>query len=192
MSEKKQLYFKLFSSTFLLSAFTFGGGYVIVPLMRKKFVDELGWLEEEEMLNYVAIAQSSPGAMAVNTSIIVGYRMAGVWGALLAILGTVLPPLVIISVISLFYSAFRSNVVVSAALKAMQAAVAAVIADVVLGLGGKVIRGKRIVSILIMLGAFVGAYVFKINVIFIILFSGIVGVLQMLLKNRQNSEDLGA
>ena len=110
--------FKLFISTFSLSMFTFGGGYVIVPLMRKKFVKELGWIEEQEMLDLTAIAQSSPGAMAVNASILVGYRVAGVTGAFVAIVGTVLPPLIILSVISLFYTAFRDNLYVGFLLKA--------------------------------------------------------------------------
>ena len=94
----RTLYWTLFASTFMLSAVTFGGGYVIVPLLKRKFVDELHWIDEQEMLDMVAIAQSSPGPLAVNASIIIGYRMAGVPGALLTALGTVLPPLVIISV----------------------------------------------------------------------------------------------
>ena len=91
---------KLFISTFYLSAFTFGGGFVIIPLLRKKFVDDLGWLQEEEMMDLAAIAQSSPGAIAVNISILVGYRVAGIPGALLTVVGTVTPPFIIISVIS--------------------------------------------------------------------------------------------
>ena len=98
----------------MLSAFTFGGGYVIVPLMRKKFVEEYRWIEEKEMLDLVAIGQSAPGPIAVNTSILVGYRLAGVPGAFFTILGTVLPPLIIISVISLFYTAFRESPAVAA------------------------------------------------------------------------------
>ena len=99
-------YLTLFVSTFQLSACTFGGGFVIIPLMRKKFVEELGWIEEQEMMDLTAIAQSSPGAIAVNASILVGYRVAGFRGAMLTVLGTILPPLFIISVISLlqFYS----------------------------------------------------------------------------------------
>ena len=96
-------YRKLFLSTFELSACTFGGGFVIIPLMRKKFVEELGWIEEEEMLDLTAIAQASPGAIAVNASIMLGYHIAGIPGAILAVLGTVLPPLIIISIISMFY-----------------------------------------------------------------------------------------
>ena len=76
MNVKKSIYRKLFISTFYLSAFTFGGGYVIVPLMKKKFVDDLNYIEEEEMLNLVAIAQSSPGPVAVNASILLGYKVA--------------------------------------------------------------------------------------------------------------------
>ena len=81
-------YRKLFLSTFELSACTFGGGFVIIPLMRKKFVEELGWIEEEEMLDLTAIAQASPGAIAVNASIMLGYHIAGIPGAILAVLGT--------------------------------------------------------------------------------------------------------
>ena len=104
-SLKKHL--TLFTSTLKLSACTFGGGFVIIPLMRKKFVDQLHWIDGREMLDLVAIAQSSPGAIAVNASIIIGYHVAGISGALIAAVGTVLPPLVIISIISLFYQAFR-------------------------------------------------------------------------------------
>jgi uncharacterized protein YqcC (DUF446 family) len=100
VSDKAKILRTLFLSTFKLSACTFGGGYVIVPLMRKKFVEELHWIGEPEMLDLVAIAQSSPGPIAVNASILVGYHMAGVPGALITMLGTVLPPLGIISVIS--------------------------------------------------------------------------------------------
>lgn len=189
MSEKKHMYLKLFISTFYLSAFTFGGGFVIIPLMKRKFVDELKWIEEEEMLNLVAIAQSSPGAVAVNASIIIGYRVAGVLGAFLAILGTVLPPLIILSIISLFYTAFRTNVVVSVALKGMQAGVAAVIADVVIGMGENVIKEKSIISILIMVGAFVTTYFFNINIMIIILACGMIGVLQVLINRKRKKED---
>ena len=111
MEKKKgwKIYQKLFTSTFYISAFTFGGGYVIVPLLKKKFVDDLKWIEEEEMLDLTAISQSSPGAMAVNTSMLIGYRVAGIAGALVTILGTVLPPLIILSVISIFYQAFQKQ-----------------------------------------------------------------------------------
>ena len=129
--DKKQVLRRLFFSTLYLSAFTFGGGYVIVTLLKKKFVDECHWIEEDEMLDLVAIAQSAPGAIAVNGAIVVGYKLAGMLGAAVAIVATILPPFVIISVISVFYEAFRDNFLVSQMLTGMQAGVGAVIASVV-------------------------------------------------------------
>lgn len=135
-------YRKIFLSTFELSACTFGGGFVIIPLMRKKFVEELGWIEEEEMLDLTAIAQASPGAIAVNASIMLGYHIAGITGAILAVLGTVLPPLIIISIISMFYQAFRNNVIVSMAMRGMLCGVAAVICDVVINMAKSIFQKK--------------------------------------------------
>lgn len=185
MKNKKQIYLKLFTSTFYLSAFTFGGGFVIIPLMKKKFVDNLKWLEEEEMLNLTAIAQSSPGAIAVNASILLGYQVAGITGALISILGTVLPPLIILSIISTFYTAFRDNIVVNAVLKAMQAGVAAVICDVVLTMGGSIYKSKDIISIIVMILAFIATYIFKINVMYIILICGVIGALRVVLAGSK-------
>ena len=112
MKDKKNVLRKLFLSTLYLSAFTFGGGYVIVTLMKKKFVDQYHWIEEDEMLDLVAIAQSAPGPIAVNGAIVVGYKLAGLFGVAVAILGTIIPPFVIIALVSVCYNAFRSNVIV--------------------------------------------------------------------------------
>ena len=188
--EKREsgFYLKLFWSTFSLSAFTFGGGYVIIPLMRKKFVEQYHWIEEEEMLDLTAIAQSSPGAIAVNASILIGYRLAGIPGALLTIFGTVLPPLIILSVISLFYQAFRDSQAVSAVMKGMQAGVAAVIADVVLTMGINVFREKKVLPVLIMLSVFIASYFFNINLILIVLLCGGIGILDTLVREKRRKE----
>lgn len=177
MSVKRDrlFYWKLFLSTFTLSAFTFGGGYIIVPLMQKRFVKELKWIDEDEMLDLVAIGQSAPGPIAVNTSILVGYRMAGVPGAILTILGTVLPPLISITVISYFYIAFRENRIINILLKGMQAGVAAVIADVVIDLALRVIKNKRILPLIVMILSFVAAAFLNINIVIILLISGALG-----------------
>ena len=175
MKKDRKFYLKLFLSTFYLSAFTFGGGYVIVPLMRKKFVNEYKWIEEEEMIDLIAIAQSSPGAIAINSSIIIGYKLAGVIGALCTLIGTILPPLIIISIVSLFYIAFRDNAIVNGAMKGMQAGVAAIIADVVFKLVGDIRKLKNSISVYIMLGAFIAT--FFMNIIFIIFICGFIGVI---------------
>ena len=97
---------KLFFACLYLSTFTFGGGYVIVTLLKEKFVDHYHWIEEDEMLDLVAIAQSSPGAIAVNGAIIVGYKLAGIPGMLVSVIGAIIPPMVILSCVlfQLLYS----------------------------------------------------------------------------------------
>jgi len=190
MEKNTKNYFMLFKTTFFLSAFTLGGGYVIIPLMKKNFVDKLGWLEEEEMLNIAALAQSSPGAMAVNASILVGWKLMGLTGALAAILGTVLPPFIILSVVSLFYDAFRNNAIVSAVLKGMMAGVCAVVFDVVITMGNKVIKAKKLLPIIIMTGAFIARFVLHVNIIYIILFSGTLGALVSLHDNKTGKEHI--
>ncbi len=185
MKKDKQLYWKLFSNTFFLSAFTFGGGYVIISLMKRKFVDDLKWISNEEMLDLTAIAQSSPGAVAVNASILLGFRIAGFLGSIVSIVGTILPPLVTISVISIFYTAFRENIIISAVLMGMQAGVAAVITDVVLNLAGNIVKEKNIIRILAMIGSFIAAYFLNINVMFIILICGFIGALKIPVHKRK-------
>lgn len=185
MQKTKKPYLKLFISTFQLSAFTFGGGFVIIPLLRKKFVEELHWIDDEEMMDLTAIAQSSPGAIAVNASILLGYQVAGIPGALLTVLGTVLPPLITLSVISFFYAAFRSNIFVNMAMKGMQAGVAAVIFDVVFTMGRAVLSGKRLLPLIVLASAFTAAYFFKVNIILIILVCGALGAADTLWQNRR-------
>lgn len=178
----------LFLSTLQLSACTFGGGFIIIPLMRKKFVEALHWIDEQEMLDLTAIAQSSPGAIAVNASILVGYHVAGVAGALLTVLGTVLPPLVIISVISMFYAAFRDNVIVNMAMTGMTAGVAAVICDVVCTMGKTVIQQHRVLPVAVMVLSFIAAYFFDVNIILIIVICGVVGALDTIRQSHRRKE----
>ena len=186
MKKEKKLYWKLFISTLQISAFTFGGGFVIIPLLRRKFVTELHWLEEEEMMDFTAIAQSSPGPIAVNASILIGNRIAGLKGALTAILGTVLPPLVIISLISLCYELVKDSPIVDAVLKGMRAAVAAVILDIAVDMGWKVLKSKHIFYILILLLALAATYVLKINAEFIILGAALVsGIFAEIARRRK-------
>ena len=175
MKERNQKYGKLFLSAFQLSACTFGGGFVIIPLMRKKFVEQLHWIDEQEMMDLTAIAQSSSGAIAVNASILVGYHVAGVAGALITVLGTILPPLVIISVISLFYKAFRENAIVNMAMAGMLCGVAAVICDVVINMAKTIFLKKRLLPVIVMLGSFVAVRFFSVNIIAIILVCGVIG-----------------
>ncbi len=176
----RQSCLKLFFSTLKLSACTFGGGFVMIPLMRRKFVEELRWIEEQEMMDLTAIAQSSPGALAVNASILIGYRVAGVPGAFLTVLGTVLPPLFIISVISLFYQAFRDNPFVNAAMAGMLCGVAAVILSVVVDLIKGILKQRRALPVLVMAASFFAVRFFDVNIMIVILACGLVGAADVL------------
>lgn len=186
---KKFSYLGLFREVFLISAFTFGGGYVIVTLMKRRFVDELHWLEEQEILDFTAIAQSAPGPIAVNAAILMGSRLGGVRGALVAILGTVLPPLIILSSLSFGYDMVKDSAPVASALRAMQAGVGAVITDVVLNMGWKVVKGKKALHIALMLAAFVAVWALGVNVIYVILFCGVLGAALTLMGKRRKEDE---
>lgn len=183
---KGRLLWTLFTAMLGISAFTFGGGFVIVSLMKKKFVTQLGWLEENEMLDLTAIAQTAPGPIAVNAAILVGWRMGGFPGMLVAVLGTVLPPFTVLLALSACYERFSQNRYAALMLRGMQAGVAAVVLDVVWGLADKVIRGGSLWRILLMVAAFVAAYFFKVNVIVLLLAAVLVSLVSMLLGQRRD------
>ena len=98
---KKPSYLELATSFFKINMVTFGGGYAIMPIIKKTYVDEKFYLTENDMLDIIALAQSIPGAMAINTSMLVGYKLRGVMGALVSLIGAFLPPLLVISVVFL-------------------------------------------------------------------------------------------
>ena len=184
-TSKRKILQKLFLSTLYLSAFTFGGGYVIITLLKRKFVDELHWIDEEEMLDFVAIAQSSPGPIAVNGAIVLGYKLAGFAGIFFAVLGAIIPPFVILSIISFFYQAFKNSFVVQALLTGMKSGVSAVILSVVFDMASGVVKGRDIVLIIVMILAFIANYFLKINVIYIILCCVRIGIVLTLLRSRK-------
>lgn len=185
---KSQILKKLFLSTLTLSAFTFGGGYVIITLMKKTFVDDFGWIDEDEMLDLVAIAQSAPGAIAVNGAIVVGYKLAGFIGVLTAVFATIIPPFAIISLIAVFYDAFRQNTLIALMLEGMQAGVGAVITAVVIGMGQQVTCTKSPLLITTMFIAFIANYIFNVNVVFIILVAAGIGLIQFFISQNKGGD----
>lgn len=180
----------LFHSMFMLSACTFGGGFVIVSLMKKKFVEELQWLEEDEMLDVTAITQSAPGPLMTNAAVIVGYRTAGIVGALIAILGSILPPMIILSIISVFYEQFRTNPYIATALQVMRAGVAAVIFDVVWNLAGNVWNTKRVMYIVMMVVAFFATCFFEVSAMLIIFTCLGIGLVDLLLTRKKDKGEV--
>ena len=170
-------YWTLFKSTFLISAFTVGGGFVIIPLLKAKFVDEYHWLNDKETLDLVSIAQSMPGVMAVNTSVILGYRMAGLRGSLTALLATTLPPLITLSIISVAYDLFADNQYVRYALNGMQCGATALIIDVAIKMLRKQFRAKLLIPLLIVAATFIANYFYDVNIMLLIIIDGIVGLI---------------
>ena len=175
----KKFYWLLFKSTFIVSMFTVGGGYVIIPLLKAKYVDEYHWISDEETLNMVAIAQSTPGVMAVNTAIMLGYRMAGVMGALTGMFATVLPPLIIITIVATFYDLVASNEYVKLVLKGMQCGATALLLNVAIDLLKKQFSKKLILPIVIILGTFVANLFFNVNIMLLVAIDGVIGFFLM-------------
>lgn len=179
MEKKSHKLWILFKTLFTLSSCAFGGGFVIISLMKKKFVEELKWMTEDEMMDVTAITQSSPGPILVNASVIIGYKVAGIIGALVGVLGAILPPMIVISVISFFYDQFRTNKYVAVALQVMRAGVAAVIFDVVINLASNVCKTKRILYIIMMIAAFIATCFFDISAMIIIFICLGIGLLDL-------------
>lgn len=166
----------LFSGMFYISAFTFGGGFVIATFVKKKFSDELGWIDESEMLDLIALAQSAPGAIAVNVAILVGWKVFGVIGMIASVLGTILPPMIILTAVSFIYNLIADNMYVAMVLKGMQAGVAAIILSVSIDLAVKVMKEKSILYDVLIVAAFVLSFFFKVNVVFLIIAALLLGV----------------
>ena len=176
---------KLFFTQLQISTCTFGGGFVIVQFMQRKYVEQLQWLEESEMPDLTALAQSAPGAIAVNAAVLVGTKVAGIRGATVAVLATVLPPMVIIGLLSLAYAAFAQNRLIALFLHGMQACIAAIILDAAYSLGKSVAQHRRISDACIFLSAFVATFVFHVNVVYILLAAAVIGILHVLIQHQK-------
>lgn len=174
--KKLKLYWTLFSSSFKISLFMIGSGLVAIPIMKARFVEELKWLDDEDMTDLVAIAQSAPGPISVNTSMLIGYKVAGVAGGLCTICGTVLSPLILITIIQLCYQVFISNPYIVALFRGMNASVAAIMIQIVLNMGWTSLKADKVFSAVIMIIAFVLVYFVEINAAFVMLGAILAGV----------------
>ncbi len=181
---KTQKLWELFKTTFGISATT-SGGWAIVAAMKTKFVEKFGWLNEDEVVDLVSIAQSSPGPIAVNASVLVGYTVAGYTGAFVTLFGTVLPPLVIMSLVTVFYEAFSSNVYIRFAMHGMQAAVAAILVDVFIGLFLNLKKQNDWYFYILAIIAFVLIRYVKVNLAIVAIASAIAGIVKVSLLSKK-------
>ena len=126
--------FEIFWSFLKIGAFTFGGGYAMIPLIQHEVINRRGWLSEQEFIELLTIAQTAPGPISLNTAVFVGYKYRRYWGALAAVTGVVIPSFVIILLIAIFFAGIRNNIWVDAAFKGMRPAVVALIVAPIVGL----------------------------------------------------------
>ena len=185
MKEKRRLLLELFTSTLYLSAFTFGGGYVIVSLLKERFVDQLHYIDEKEMLDLVAIAQSAPGAIAVTGAIVLGYKMAGILGIIVCVIGTIIPPIIIISVVAYFYKIFITNKIISAMLLGMRSGIGAIIVSVVYDMALSVMDEHKERNIVIMLSAFILNYFLNVNIMCLVLGCILLALVELFIRREK-------
>lgn len=184
---KKLSLAKLFFTFFKINALTFGGGYTIVPIIKDIFVEDLKAISEDDMLDIVALAQGGPGAMAISTSVLTGYKIRGPIGAVVSLLASALPCLIILSLIAKFYNEFKSNFFISSALLGISGIISAVLFVTVLNMGRVAYKKFPIFSSVVMIIVFLVGYFTDINTVYLIIFSALSGILTFGIGGRKNA-----
>lgn len=167
-------YLDLFLTFARIGGFTFGGGYAMLPMLQREVVDNKNWASEEDLLDYYAIGQSTPGVIAVNVATFIGYRTKGVLGAICATLGVITPSFFIILIIASLLKNFADNIYVIRALNGIRVAVAALIVNAVITLWKKGVQG--IIGVLIFSAVFLLCIFFPISPIWIVITAIIFGI----------------
>ncbi|WP_041140009.1 chromate transporter [Beduini massiliensis] len=183
MKEKIRFYLWLCYINLFISTFTFGGGYVVIPMIQKYFIEQKNLFSEEELMEMAAVAQSSPGAIAINLTILAGKRTAGWIGILISGICSILPPIIILSFISTWYVAFSNNLYIAAILKGMQAGVAALIVDLIMDMYKMILEEKSVLLNLFVPAAFIANAFFNINVMLILLVSSFISVVFLFMQS---------
>ncbi|NLL71832.1 MAG: chromate transporter [Epulopiscium sp.] len=178
---KQEADFKTLKDIFFIflkiGAFTFGGGYAMIPLIEEEVVHKRKWIEEEEVIDVFAVAESIPGAIAINSSTFIGYKIAGRRGAIAANLGVILPSVFIITLIASVFGKFQDNPIIQAAFLGVRSCVVALIAVAAFSLAKKAIRDK--LTALLWLATVISILIIDIHPIFMILSGGLIGLLVM-------------
>jgi chromate transporter len=177
---------RLFAIMLKLGAVTFGGGYAMVPLFEDEFVCKRGWITDEDMCNMVALSQSVPGAIAINCSILIGYRLKRLRGAILCVLGVILPSVIVLTAVTFVYEAVRDNAYVAGALRGIRAAVVALLVSAFWRFS-KPFR-KDMISVAVFAAAFLLSIWLGINSIYIILGGIVFGVAVGTVRIKKNTQ----
>lgn len=175
--------------TFLkIGAFTFGGGYAMIPLIQKEVVEKKPWISDKDILDIIAIAESTPGPIAINSATFVGYKIAGFWGSFCATFGVVFPSFVVISLISFVLKFFETNVIVQYAFNGIRAGVLALIIKAFISMYKQC--PKNIISYIIAAASFVAVAFLDVNVLYVIIGCAVVGLVSSIIIARRNKNDL--
>ena len=180
---KLKTLWQVFASFFRIGAFTFGGGYAMIPLIQNEAVERRGWVTDEDILDIIAIAESTPGPIAINSATFVGYRAAGVLGSVCATLGVVLPSFVVILLISFVLKLFQDIKAVQYAFAGIRAGVLALLCKSLWTMYKKSPKGWA--AYIVMAGAFVLTAIFDINVIFVIIGCAVFGLITASLMKKK-------
>ncbi len=183
LSEKKQRVLLLLLTFLKIGAFTFGGGYAMIPLIQKEVVDKRKWISNDDILDIIAIAESTPGPIAINSATFVGYKTAGFWGAFCSTLGVVLPSFLIIIAISFILTQFQDLKVVQYAFNGIRAGVLALIIKAWVSMYKQC--PKNITSYIIAILSFVLAAILNINVLIVIIFCALFGLISSIIASRR-------
>lgn len=176
--------FVLFTTVFSISA-TANSGYAILAVMKDDFVHKRGWFTEEQMADYIAIVQSSPGAMAVNISMIVGYQSAGLLGSLAAVLGCITPPVVVMIIVTSFYEAIVANEFVYLFMRGMQLGVVGMLLDIIIGLFANVTKDGLAYPLVLMVLAFIYVRFSGLSIFYLAIACAAAGVIKALILARK-------
>ena len=174
----------LFFINIFISSFRFGGGYVVVSMVRKYFVEKRKIFNESDLITMSAISQTTPGAIAINLAAVAGYKVAGTIGTIVSCIGAIIPPITILAVVSLWYQVFSTNHIIMAILKGMQAGIAAIIVDILIGMTRAINeQHSKLLTAMIPI-TFIASYIFKVNIVVIILITIIVATAQLYYRRR--------
>lgn len=174
---------KLFLDFLQFGCFTFGGGWSIVSQMQRKYVEQEGTITDEELLDLTSVSRSIPGVMVANVAMLYGYRAAGFWGGLTAVLGLALPPFAILSTLTFCYTAVRENPWVMAAMNGIRAAVVPIMFSAMLGLVRGAFRYRPCVIVAAL--SLVLYLFFHVSCIWLVVLGGLCGLLLSELKERK-------
>lgn len=172
-----------------IGLFTIGGGLAMMPMIQRELIDKLHWMTEEELLDYYAIGQSTPGIVAVNVATFIGYKQCGVLGGIVATLGIIFPSLVIITILASLINSISDFPIVQKALKGINVAVAALLTNITFNFAKKTVNS--FFAFVLCFCSFLTVFIFNVQSFYIIISAFLLGIVMYFIKQKNNKKDEG-